>query len=264
MAEDLWEKHRARIERYCFMDDIFFSVCFDGNKECVQYILRIILDKPDLTVEEVHSQQSVDIFYGRSVRPDVFAKDSAGELYDIEIQRTDDGALPQRARYNSSMLDYHNLNKGESYKKLPETYVIFITENDVLQDGEQIYFIDRTILKSGKPFNDGSHIIYVNGSIREGSPLGDLMHDFFCSVPAQMKHKTLAACSEFFKNPDRGGRIMSNATEELIAEGKAEGKIETLLETIRSAMKKLNLSSDAAMELFDVSPEMQKKLSPLI
>ena len=161
MAEDLLQKHRARILNYCFMDDIFFSVCFDGNISCVQYILRIILDKQDLIVEEVHSQQSVEIIYGRSVRLDVLAKDSTGKIYDIEIQRTDTGAIPQRARYNSSMLDCHSLNKGEDYKILPETYVIFITENDVLKGGEQIYFIERTIQKSGKLFNDGSHIVYV-------------------------------------------------------------------------------------------------------
>lgn len=272
MAEDLWQKHGARIQNYCFMDDIFFSVCFDGNIECVQYILRIILDKQDLIVEEVHSQQNVDLFYGRSVRLDVFAKDSAGKIYDIEIQRTDSGAIPQRARYNSAMLDYHSLNKGEDYKNLPETYVIFITENDVLKGGEQIYFIERTIQKSGKLFNDGSHIVYVNGSIRGGSSLGDLMHDFFCKDPSQMKSTLLARCSEFFKNLDKGGSIMSNASEELIAEGKAEGRAEgkaegmkeTLLENIRALMENLNLTATAAMNALKVSPEKQKELAPLI
>ncbi|MBR4152294.1 MAG: Rpn family recombination-promoting nuclease/putative transposase [Selenomonadaceae bacterium] len=300
MSEDLWKKHCARIQEYCFMDDIFFSVCFDGNKKCVQYILRIILDKEDLIVEEVHSQQTIEIVYGRSVRLDVFAKDSSGKLYDIEIQRTDKGAIPQRARYNSSMLDYHSLNKGTSYTELPETYVIFITENDVLKDGEQIYFIDRTIRKSGKLFNDGSHIIYVNGSIRAGSPLGDLMHDFFCRTPSQMKHETLADCSEFFKNPDRGGYIMSSATEELIAEGRHEGEAigfakgeavglvkgeaigltkgeaigltkgeaigtrKTLLENVRHLMNNFRLTAEAAMNALGISPETQKELAPLI
>ncbi len=265
MAEDLWQKHGVRIQNYCFMDDIFFSVCFDGNIECVQYILRIILDKQDLIVEEVHSQQSVDIFYGRSVRLDVFAKDSAGKFYDIEIQRSDEGAIPQRARYNSAMLDYHSLNKGEVYKNLPEAYVIFITENDVLKGGEQIYFIERTIQKSGKLFNDGSHIVYVNGSIRSGSSIGDLMHDFFCKNPSEMKHEPLAKCSEFFKNPDKGGNVvMSNASEELIAEGRAEGEKKNLLENIRTLMKRLHWTAEVAMDNLDIPPEKQKELAPLI
>lgn len=268
MAEDLLQKHRARILNYCFMDDIFFSVCFDGNISCVQYILRIILDKQDLIVEEVHSQQSVEIIYGRSVRLDVLAKDSAGKIYDIEIQRTDTGAIPQRARYNSSMLDCHSLKKGEDYKILPETYVIFITENDVLKGGEQIYFIERTIQKSGKLFNDGSHIVYVNGSIRNGSSLSDLMHDFFCKDPKQMKHKPLADCSEFFKGTGKGGYIMSSASEELIAEGRAEGKAEgraeNLLENIRALMENLHVTATVAMNLLKVSPEKQKELAPLI
>ena len=57
---------------------------------------------------------------------------------------------------------------------------------------------------------------------------------------------------------------MSNATEELIAEGKAEGKIETLLENIRNLMDSFHLTAEAAMAGLKISPEMQKKLSPLI
>ncbi len=264
MAEDLWEKHRARIMNYCFMDDIFFSVCFDGNNECVQYILRIILDKQDLIVEEVHSQRVIEKVFGRSVRLDVLARDGAGKLYDIEIQRTDTGAIPQRARYNSAMLDYHILNKGEGYEKLPETYVIFITENDVLKDGEQIYFIERRIQKSGKLFNDGTHIVYVNGSIRGGNPLGDLMHDFFCRDPLQMKHKTLGNCAKFFKNPDKGGVKMSSATEELVTETERKTKRETKLEDIRALMETLHLTAEKAMDALKLSPEKQEEFKPLI
>ena len=82
-----------------------------------------------------------DAFF--SICFDVFATDTQGKLYNIEVQRADSGAIPQRARYNSVMPDYHELKKQEGFKDLPESFVIFITENDVIGDGEKIYHADR-------------------------------------------------------------------------------------------------------------------------
>ena len=60
--------------------------------------------------------------YGRSVRFDVFATDKAGKLYNIEVQRSNSGAVPARARYNSAMLDYHKLKKKAKFNELTETF----------------------------------------------------------------------------------------------------------------------------------------------
>ena len=59
---------------------------------------------------------------------DVFATDSRGHCYDIEMQRASQGAAPRRARYNSSLIDAQTLLPGSEYSLLPESYVIFITE----------------------------------------------------------------------------------------------------------------------------------------
>ena len=53
---------------------------------------------------------------------------------------------------------------------------------------------------------------------------------------------------------------MSNATEELIA----EGEFKNLLKNIRSLMDSLHWTAEKAMDLLDVPPEMQKELAPLI
>ena len=268
MTEDLWLKHRDRILNYCFMNDIFFSVCFDRNVECVQYVLQIILDKSDLIVKSATSQCTMENFFGRDVRLDVLAEDSAGKLYNIEVQRKDDGAIPQRARYNSSMLDTENLEKGAKFKALPEVFVIFITEHDVLKGGEQIYHIERVIKETGKNFGDGSHIIYVNGSIRSGSRLGDLMHDFFCKDPSQMKSETLATRADFVKHSRKAvyemSEVMERIAERIAAEREAKARAEVLLENIRALMERLHWTAEVAMDNLGISPEKQKELAPLI
>ena len=57
-----------------------------------------------------------------------------GKRYNIEIQRADRGAGAKRARYYSSLLDANLLDAGAKYEKLPETYVIFITEQMCIRD----------------------------------------------------------------------------------------------------------------------------------
>ena len=260
------EKYVEVVNALRLIDDILFSACFDDNPEDVQYILRIILDKPDLNVLKVQTQKSVENLYGRSVRFDVFASDDSGKLYNIEVQRADSGASPSRARYNSSMLDYHELQKSRDFKELPESFVIFITENDVLGGGEKIYHIDRIIRETGKVFDDGSHIIYVNGSYEGevGVPLDDLIHDFFCDNPADMRHKQLAHRVKFLKNNQQGVSNLNKILEELFAEELAEGKKQTLLDSIRNLMDSTKWSLEKVMDALKIPPELQNELKHLL
>ena len=60
------------------------------------------------------------------------------------------------------MMDANALPEGADYVKLPESYVIFITETDVLGMGQPLYVIECVIRGGGGRFDDGTHIIYVN------------------------------------------------------------------------------------------------------
>ena len=42
-------------------------------------------------------------------------------------------------------MDMNTLNPGQDFDELPESYMIFITRDDVLGYGLPIYHIDRTI-----------------------------------------------------------------------------------------------------------------------
>lgn len=123
---------------------------------------------------------------------DIFAVDAGGRRYNLEVQRTNTGAKPKRARYYGSILDANALKPGDNYINLPETYVIFITEKDVLGDGLPIYEIDRYVGQNQRYFGDEEHIIYVNGQYRDDTPLGWLMHVFSCTRPEDMHYKQLA------------------------------------------------------------------------
>lgn len=233
-AEAMAQKHREdlqRIRNFRLLDDDFLTKCFDGHTACIELVLRIVLDKADLNVMEVRTQVFVENLLNRSVRLDVLATDDDGTRYNIEIQRADKGAGRRRARYNSGMMDANLLQKGESFDTLPETYVIFITEHDVMGKGYPLYQVERCILGTGERFEDGAHIVYVNGAYRDDTPIGKLMHDFSCTDPAQMHYGILADRVRFFKESKEGVAIMCKAMEDMRNESLKEGMKKSKQET---------------------------------
>ena len=106
------------------------------------------------------------------------------------------------------------ISAGRDYEELPETYVIFITENDVLQRNLPIYNIDRYIGQNMELFKDGSHIIYVNSQIQDDTPLGKLMQDMYCTDPAKLNYKEFAPQMEFLKHSKDGEGEMRDLFEE--------------------------------------------------
>ena len=142
-------------------DDNFFTMCLEGDNECTSLILRIILGRNDLTVLKSSTQKWFQNLTGHSAKLDIWARDEKWNLYDIEIQREKAGASSRRARFYSAVMDTRSLGKGKSYDDLPESYVIFITHEDALGDGQAIYEIGRYVKGTWRDYGDGTHIIHV-------------------------------------------------------------------------------------------------------
>ena len=131
---DLIQKHAKELERIRklrLLDDDFMNKVFE-DKKCTELLLRIILDRTDLKVKKVHGEHVIKNLQGRSIRLDILAVDVQGILYNIEVQRSNKDAGAKRARYNSSVIDANVTEPGENYENLYESYVIFVTENDII------------------------------------------------------------------------------------------------------------------------------------
>ena len=252
-----YRKFLPKIRRFRLMDDTFMSQVFQ-NKACTEFLIRTILDDDSLVVIQVDTQYSLKNLRGKSVRLDITAHDAAGRIYNIEVQRSDTGALPQRARYNSAMLDANAAQPGDRYEQLPETYVIFITENDYFHSGCPLYHVERMIRELTRPFEDRAHILYVNGTYRGRVRIGALMHDFSCMDPKDMYSQILADEVAQYKSTEKGVSRMCRIMEELIDEGREEGRTETLLDNVRQMMKNGNLSLTQAMDLLGLDEDDRK------
>ncbi len=234
-------KMRDIIDSFTLFDNEFMSVFFDNNCEAAQFVLNKILACEDIIVKEVHPQKYAksSLKAGRSIVLDVFAIDKDGKHYNIEIQRADSGASCKRARFHSAVIDSRMLKAGEDFTKMNDSYVIFITEHDVMGKGLPVYHVERVIKELEKDFNDGNHIIYVNGSYKdENSEIGLLMKDFSCSRAEDMHYDILKKSMYHYKNTEEGRKIMCEKVQKYGDErekfgrlkGRLEGKLEGKLE----------------------------------
>ena len=224
--EKRYKAHLKRLEQYRPLDDDFMRELFRDNIPLSEMVLRIITGIDDLKITSQETQFDMKRLLGaRSVCLDVFATDSEGRLYNLEIQRSDKGAPAKRARYHSSAMDIEFLNSGDDFEKLPITYVIFITENDILGEDRAVYDFEMRDTKTGRPLCDGTHIIYVNAAYNKEDDTSDiarLMHDFRCSKANEMNFSLMAERTKYFKETNEGVRFMCRINEEMVNEARIE------------------------------------------
>lgn len=254
-----------RLQSLRYMDDEFMSICLADNYEGVELILRIVLGQKDIKIKSVRTQEPLKNLQGRSAVLDVHAVDSTNKEFDVEIQRNDAGAGAKRARHNSSLLDAHILKPGDNTENIPDSYVIFITENDVIKGNQPIYPVERyiTIGENKVLFGDGSHILYVNGKYRGNDEIGRLMHDFSCTNPDDMNYEVLAKKARFYKQDKEGVTTMCKILEDMRNEAAQDGIKEVAVRMIKSGKMSLEDIAVYTQLSFDTVQELQSQLMQL-
>ena len=263
---DFEKKHQEDLQRlrgFRLLDDDFMTKVFE-DISCAELLLQIILNDEGIHVLEAHSQRGIKNLQGRSVKLDILAVDSHNRVFNVEVQRSDKGAGAKRARYNSALIDANVTEPGDQYEALNETFVIFITENDVMKEGLPIYHIDRVVRETGKLFKDEAHIIYVNSQIKDETKLGRLMHDFSCTDAKDMYNKVLADRVRYFKEDERGVEIMCREMEimrnQAHEEGIEKGRIIQLIKQVCVKMQKFSSAEEVANDLVEQDVPLIQKI----
>ena len=255
--EARYERYRAILQKLTIMNDVFMRNVFK-KRECTEYVLQVILNRKGLKITEQILQKDYKNLQGRSAILDCVARDDDGMQMNVEIQQENEGASPKRARYHSGLMDMNTLNPGQNFDALPESYVIFITRDDVLGYGLQIYHVNRKIEEVSEDFKDEAHIIYVNSKIQDDTELGRLMHDLNCKNAADMYSKILADRVRELKETQKGERILFNELEEIYSEGVESGERRGELRKAKEAtisLAKMGLSVDKIAQALNINVE---------
>ncbi len=115
----------------------------DVCKELLEILLQINIDHIEMKTEE-----TVEVDFGKKgICMDVYAV-GANKAFDLEMQTSDKGNLPERARYYQGILDVQELNSGADYKTLKDSYVIFICVPDIFGKGLAKYTFENMCIEN--------------------------------------------------------------------------------------------------------------------
>ena len=247
-------------------------------KLCKELLQRIL---PGLKIDHIEypeTQKAIrpDID-AKSVRLDVYVEDGKGTVYDIEMQVGMSKELPKRTRYYQSLLDMRMIDKGEPYKKLKPSYIIFICPFDQFGMGRHIYTFEN-ICKEDKSVSlkDGTTKIFLNakGTMDDVSPELKAFLDYVAGKkPAdpfvdeleeavknarknrEWRHEYMTLLMRDQENIEKGMEIGTARGMEI---GKAEGIIETGIdfglsegELLKRLQDKLNITFESAQEYLE-------------
>ena len=253
------ETVNALVDGLTLFDDDLMSRVFDKNIEATELVLRIILGRKIrvISVNGQDERKNPEVG-GRNITLDVYAIDEDGEEIDIEVQVNSEGAHIRRARFHSSVIDSRMLKEGQEFKKLKDSYVIFIYKHDKFRKGFPLYHIDRYIKETGDVFGDGSHIIYVNGSYKGTDEIGQLIHDFHQTDPERMHYGALSKGVRHFKEIEKERDGMCDAVKEYAKEYAEEYVKGYQIYLVKNLMDSMNWSLDQALDALKIQGEQRE------
>ena len=219
------------------IDDIFMKVIFN-DQHCIELLFNIIFEE-DISITKWHIQDEYRNLHGRTVIMDIVASTENGNIIDVEMERSLKNASPLRARFHASILDSSLSYVNEKWEKLPEIYIIFICEKDVLETNRLKNHIQR-YGEDGEAFKDKVHIIDMNATKEDETPLGKLMHDLRCENHEDMYDEVLKKRVRYFKQKEGGKKIMCDMMEKLEKRGEKRGEMKSLIQILLKKFPGMN------------------------
>ena len=272
-------------EDLTIQDDYMFKLIMNIKPICLK-LLQGILRMEIKDIHYLETEKSMDARYqGKGIRMDVYVRDDAATVYNIEMQvRMLEGtSLFKRTRYYQSMIDADLLAAGADYDDLNKTIIIFICPFDPFGEGRHIYTFENICLENTKcKLQDGTTKIflntkgtmtdvdgsvkafldYVNGIVGE-DPLVREMDEMIRRIKRENEErvsymtfamKMMEERKEGFREGERHG----------FTNGLAEGKAEGVAFSISNMMKNLGVSVEKAMDILQIPAVERTKYAALV
>lgn len=152
----------------------------------------------------VEEQKTIDLLLeSKGIRLDVYVKDENNTIYNVEMQRGKHKNLPKRLRYYQGNIDLDLISKGEDYRKLAKSYIIFICTFDLFDKGRHKYTFQNMCLEDNSiMLNDEAQKIILN-SKGIMNDLSDELLEFLAYVEDSTDYKVKHAKGNLVKNIHR-------------------------------------------------------------
>ena len=153
-------------------DDFIFTRVM-RNKRLCRTLLEMILKVKVGKIKFLTSHHAIQIDpNAKGIIMDVYLKDE-NKVINVEMQASNHGDLPRRARYYQAAADIDTTPKGSEYSDLKQNYVIFICTFDPFHKGKPFYTFQNYCINYGEPIplEDGTEKIFLNTTAKDLSNL---------------------------------------------------------------------------------------------
>lgn len=180
-----------------FSDRWMFNRVMCRENVCRQ-VLSAVLGIDVGRITYLNAEQVVEPTYSnRGIRMDVCAKDGT-RVYDIEMQVSREADLGRRMRYYQAAIDTGELESGQPFRMLPDSYVVFLCCFDAYGKQDPAYHIERVCLECPDvEVGDGSPWVVLNATAwerAESEPLRDLLRYVLTGDVAGELSQEIDAC----------------------------------------------------------------------
>ena len=161
-------------------NDFIFSRVMRNKKLC-QTLLEMILKVKVGKIKFLTSHHAIRVEpNAKGIIMDVYLKDE-NKVINVEMQASNHGDLPRRARYYQAAADIDTTPKGSEYKDLKENVVIFICTFDPFLKGQPYYTFQNMCLEHKEPIylEDGTTKIFLNTTSKDLSSLDGELRLFY-------------------------------------------------------------------------------------
>lgn len=127
-------------------------------------------------IEFIDKQKDLsDSYAHHGIRLDVYLKDEAGTVFNVEMQSVKNDDLPKRARFYQGAIDRSELPKAVNYDELPESYVIFVCDFDYFHIGKAVGERVSFLKSTETVYDDGTHVFFLNSHYTEGNASASIL-----------------------------------------------------------------------------------------
>ena len=245
------------LQKLNLTDDFLFDVTTE-NLEASKIIIELSLG---ITIKEIAWKEGQKVIHNlpgkRGIRLDFYVEDSDGRIFNVEMQKRNEGNIPKRTRFYQGLVDAPLLKSGErGFDDLNPLYIVVICDFDLYGYGNYRYtFTNRCHEIDELELGDASTKIILNTKGKNTETVEQSLIDFLNYVSHSSFDTLTPGCDDrlfhlhdiitqiksseqmevtYMKMEERDRIIREEAHET----GKLEGKLETILSFIRIQTQK--------------------------
>lgn len=263
------------------VDDFLFDVTTEDLEAC-KIIIELSLG---ITIKEIHWKEGQKVLHNlpgkRGIRLDFYVIDSENRLFNVEMQKRNEGNIPKRTRFYQGLVDAPLLKSGErSFDNLNPLFIVVICDFDLYGYEKYRYtFSNRCHEIEGLELGDASTKIILNTKGTNSDEVDQSLVDFLhyvknsnaATLPSECDERLLHLHNKieqiksseqmevtYMKMEERDRLIHDDGVAAGMAKGIALGRTSAIQSFIEENRKELISDKDICIQIqkyFQLTPE---------